>query len=61
MTDFELFLSINEPFAAGIFEFEDASPMVRYANALKRFWENAPLSPYKDGSCIFSYCLPGLV
>ena len=62
MTDFELFLSVNEPFAAGIFEFEDASPMVRYANALKRFWENAPLSPYKDGRLypsgrnIFTFC-----
>lgn len=49
MTDFELFLSINEPFAAGIFELEDASPMVRYANALNRFWKTAPLPTYTGG------------
>ena len=30
MTDHELFLSINEPFAAGLFELEGASPMFRF-------------------------------
>ena len=49
MTDHELFLSINEPFAAGLFELEGASPMIRFANALKRFWESAVLPPYASG------------
>ena len=49
MTDFELFLSINEPFAAGLFEIEGASPMIRFANAHKRFWENAPMPSYEGG------------
>ena len=49
MTDHELFLSINEPFAAGLFELEGASPMIRFANALKRFWESAALPPYGSG------------
>lgn len=57
----ELFDSIGEPFAAGLFEFEGAAPTVRYANALKRFWERAPLPPYgggmlyPSGTCIFTY------
>lgn len=61
MNTSELFDSIGEPFAAGLFEFEDAAPTVRYANALKRFWERAPLPPYgggmlyPSGQCIFSF------
>ena len=49
MTNYELFLSINEPFAAGLFELENASPMMRYANAYKRFFESAELTPYQNG------------
>ena len=49
MNTSDLFYSINEPFAAGLFELEGASPIVRYSNALKRFWENAPLPPYLGG------------
>ena len=49
MTDYELFLSINEPFAAGLFEFAGASPMIRFANAHKRFWESAPMPSYDGG------------
>ena len=61
MNDYELFLSINEPFAAGLFEFYEASPIVRHANALKRFFELAKLPPYlkgriyPSGECIFSF------
>ena len=49
MSTYELFLSINEPFAAGLFEFENESPEIRYANALKRFWELAPIPDYDGG------------
>ncbi len=57
----DLFFSINEPFAAGLFELEEASPISRYSNALKRFWEFAKLPPYQGGSlypsgkCIFNF------
>lgn len=49
MTAYELFLSLGEPFAAGLFEYETASPVLRYSNALARFWEAAPLAPYEGG------------
>lgn len=49
MTTSELFFSIGEPFAAGLFELENASPMPRFANALKRFWENTKMPPYDGG------------
>ena len=57
----ELFFSINEPFAAGLFELEGEAPVIRYSNALKRFWESATLPPYKKGmlypagKCIFHF------
>ena len=57
----ELFFSINEPFAAGLFEFEGEAPVIRYSNALKRFWESVALPPYKKGmlypagKCIFHF------
>ena len=57
----ELFFSINEPFAAGLFELEGEAPVIRYSNALKRFWESAALPPYKKGmlypagKCIFHF------
>jgi hypothetical protein len=50
MTNYELFLSLNEPFGAGLFEFEDSAPIIRYANALKRFYEVAPLPKYEGGN-----------
>ena len=59
MTNYELFISLNEPFAAGLFEFEDASPLIRYANALRRFFEETPLTPYNGeklypaGKCVY--------
>ena len=49
MNKYELFLSINEPFAAGLFELENESPEIRYATALKRFWESAPIPGYDGG------------
>jgi formate C-acetyltransferase len=49
MTDHELFLSINEPFAAGLFEDADASLMIRYAKAYKAFFEMADITPYESG------------
>lgn len=49
MTDHELFLSINEPFAAGLFECPNASPMIRYAKAYKYFFESADIAPYESG------------
>ena len=61
MNKHELFNSINEPFAAGLFEFENAAAEIRYANALKRFWELAPMPKYDGGElypcgkCIFSH------
>ena len=57
----DLFFSIHEPFAAGLFELEEAAPIVRYSNALKRFFELAELPPYRGGmlypagKCIFHY------
>ena len=61
MTPYELFLSIGEPFAAGLFEWEGEAPIVRYANALRRFFEHAKLPPYEGGMlypqglCPFTY------
>ena len=49
MTNYELFISLDEPFGAGLFEFEDSAPIIRYANALKRFFEVAPLPKYEGG------------
>lgn len=49
MSLFETFMEVGEPFAAGLFEFTDCGPMPRYANALKRFWENTALAPYDGG------------
>ena len=48
MHTFELFNSIGEPFAAGLFEL-DASPIIRYSNALKRYWETAKIPDYDGG------------
>ena len=49
MTKAEWFSQLGEPFAAGLFEFPEASPMVRYANALKRYWQEAELPGYDGG------------
>ena len=45
----ELFMSINEPFCAGLFEDTEREPVWRYANAYRRYWENAVLTPYDGG------------
>lgn len=49
MSLFEKLMSAGEPFAAGLFELEIDDPMPRYANALKRFWENTAMEPYDGG------------
>lgn len=49
MTNYELFVSINEPYGAGLFEREGASQSIRYALALKRFFEQTKLSDYNGG------------
>ncbi len=49
MNAYELFRSIGEPFAAGLFELEGETPIIRYSNALKRFWEEAKPTPYDGG------------
>ncbi len=49
MNYYDLFISYGEPFAAGLFEFNDKSQLYRYSNAYKRFWENAVLTPYDGG------------
>ena len=57
----QLFIDIGEPFAAGLFELEGEAPLLRYANALKRFFEFAALTPYNgnmlypSGKCIFHF------
>ena len=49
MTLSELFYSIGEPYACGLFEFPDRAPLVRYANAQRRYFEEAGLTPYDGG------------
>lgn len=46
---YELFMSINEPYAAGFFEYPERSRFYRYANAQKRYWEQVPLPAYLGG------------
>ncbi|MBR2949053.1 MAG: hypothetical protein IKC46_04240 [Lachnospiraceae bacterium] len=50
MSLYEKFAVQNEYYAAGLFENMEKSPLWRYSNALKRFWENAPLQPYDGGA-----------
>ena len=50
MNYYDLFISYGEPFAAGLFEFNDKSQLYRYSNAYKKFWENAALTPYDGGA-----------
>jgi len=49
MTLHELFKSVGEPFAAGLFEYEGREPILRYSNAYRRFWEEAVLPVYNGG------------
>ncbi|MBR4888939.1 MAG: hypothetical protein IKU17_07330 [Clostridia bacterium] len=44
-----LFVSVEEPYAAGLFEYPDRAPLVRYANAQRRYFEEAALTPYDGG------------
>lgn len=47
---FQRLMEANEPYAAGLFEHPDREPLYRYANAAKRYWERAELSPYDGGA-----------
>ena len=49
MSAYQMFMDIGEYFAAGLFEFPEAGVETRYANALKRFWEQADLPEYDGG------------
>ncbi|MBS6475081.1 MAG: hypothetical protein KH354_03760, partial [Clostridiales bacterium] len=47
--NYQLFMQIDEPYAAGFFEHEDRSRFFRLANAQKRYLEEVPLAPYDGG------------
>ncbi|MBE7045117.1 MAG: hypothetical protein E7397_06265 [Ruminococcaceae bacterium] len=44
------FFEINEPYAAGLFEYQDKPQFLRIAHAHKTFLEQAELEPYNGGS-----------
>lgn len=43
----ELFLSINEPYAAGFFEEENRGLFFRFSRALRRYFENRPVDDFR--------------
>ncbi|MGI6691354.1 MAG: pyruvate formate lyase family protein [Christensenellales bacterium] len=45
----ELFQTISEPYAAGLFEMPEASLFERFARAQRRFWEACELDVYHGG------------
>ena len=49
-TLFQQFVSVGEYYAAGLFEYPDRAPIVRYSNALLRYWENVSIAPYDGGA-----------
>jgi len=51
----KLFYDINEPFAAGFFELEPASPARAFCRAYRRFFELAPLPKYKSFDPLYPY------
>ena len=51
----KLFYDINEPFAAGFFELEGASPARMFCRAYRRFLENTTLSVYRREDPLFPY------
>ncbi|MBR6807400.1 MAG: hypothetical protein IKM46_03355 [Clostridia bacterium] len=56
MTDTaKMFYDIGEPFAAGFFELEGASPARMFCRAYRRFYENTPFSAYKKRDPLFPY------
>ena len=50
MSLYKEFMDIGEYYAAGLFEFPEAGVEERYANGLKRFFENARLPAYDGGA-----------
>ena len=57
-TKTELFQSIGEPYAAGLFEEEDRTFFARYSRAVRRYWEACSLHDYDRGP--FYPCGPKL-
>lgn len=51
----KLFYDINEPFAAGFFELENASAPRMFCRAYRRFYENVPLPKYKSFDPLYPY------
>lgn len=49
----ELFYSIGEPFAAGLFEEPERSYFYRYALAYARYFENLRPAPYENGDLVY--------
>lgn len=45
----ELFLKIDEPYAAGFFEREDRGLFFRFSRAQRRYLENCPVDEYRGG------------
>ena len=51
----QLFYDIGEPFAAGFFEIESASPARMFCRAYRRFLEIAPLPEYRRDDSLYPY------
>ena len=51
----KLFYDINEPFAAGFFEIENASPAKMFCRAYRRYMETAPVPTYKSFDPLYPY------
>ena len=49
MNTYDLMSSIGEHFAAGLFEYEQEAFIVRYSNALRRFWDRTKMPDYDGG------------
>ena len=50
-----LFYNISEPFAAGFFELDDASPAQKFCRAYRRFYEHVPLPVYDREDSLYPY------
>ena len=51
----KLFYDIGEPFAAGFFEIDEASPARTFCRAYRRFLENTPLPRYNRRDSLYPY------
>lgn len=58
---YDLFTKLDEPYAAGFFEYPEKSRFYRFANAHKRYWQSLPLPGYNGGGLYPNgYCNPGV-